>query len=97
MKLRFTPRAAQDLAEIADYILEHSPQAALRVRAAILESLQNLILFPHVGRPQKAEGVRKLVTRRYPYLVYYTTDEEAEEIVILAIQHPAREREHSDA
>ena len=50
-------------------------------------SLQNLILFPHVGRQQKAEGVRKLVTRRYPYLVYYTTDEEAEEIVILPIQH----------
>jgi hypothetical protein len=30
-------------------------------------------------------------------LVYYTADDEAEEIVILAIQHPAREREHSDA
>src|ERR1700744_341192 len=97
MKLRFTPRAAQDLAEIADYIMEYSPQAALRVRAAILESLQNLILFPHVGRQQKTEGVRKLVTRHYPYLVYYTVDEEAEEIVILAIQHPAQEREHSDA
>jgi toxin ParE1/3/4 len=49
MKLRFTPSAAQDLAEIADYIMERSPQAALRVRAAILESLQNLILFPHAG------------------------------------------------
>jgi plasmid stabilization system protein ParE len=24
MKLRFTPRATQDLAEIADYLLEHS-------------------------------------------------------------------------
>jgi len=91
MKLRFTPRAAQDLAEIADYILEYSPQAVLRVRAAILESLQNLTLFPHVGRQQKAEGVRKLVTRRYPYLVYYTTDEEAEEIVILPIQRLTRE------
>jgi toxin ParE1/3/4 len=40
MKLRFTSRAAQDLGEIGDYILERSPQAALRVRAAILESLQ---------------------------------------------------------
>jgi plasmid stabilization system protein ParE len=28
MKLRFTPRAARDLAEIAAYIREHSPQAA---------------------------------------------------------------------
>jgi toxin ParE1/3/4 len=53
-------------------------------------------LFPYVGRQQKAEGVRKLVTRHYPYLVYYTTDVEAEEIVILTIRHPAREREHSD-
>src|SRR5258707_1281211 len=76
MKLRFTPRAARDLAEIADYVREYSPQAALRVRAAILESLQSLVLFPHVGRQQKVEGVRKVVTRRYPYLVYYTADDE---------------------
>lgn len=67
------------------------------MRAAILHSLQNLILFPRVGRLQTVEGVRKLVTRTYPYLVYYTIDEPGEEIVILAIQHPAREREHEDA
>jgi toxin ParE1/3/4 len=97
MKLRFTRRAAQDLADIADYIRERNPQAALRVRAAILESLQNLVLFPQVGRQQNVEGVRKLVTRHYPYLVYYTADESIEEIIIITIQHPAREREHSDA
>jgi len=97
MKLRLTRRAAQDLADIADYIRKKNPQGALRVRAAILESLQNLVLFPQVGRQQKVEGVRKLVTRRYPYLVYYTADESSEEIIIITIQHPAREREHSDA
>jgi toxin ParE1/3/4 len=74
-----------------------NPKAALRVRAAIVESLQTLVLFPHIGRRQKTEGVRKLVTRRYPYLVYYAIDEASEEIVIIAIQHPAREREGSDA
>jgi plasmid stabilization system protein ParE len=67
------------------------------VRAAILESLQSLVLFPHVGRQQKVERVRKLVTRRYPYLVYYTVDDAADEIVIVAIRHPARERDHTDA
>lgn len=41
--------------------------------------------------------MRKLVTRRYSYLVYYIADEVAEEIIILTIQHPSREREHSDA
>jgi toxin ParE1/3/4 len=97
MKLRFTPRATQDLIEIADYICGRNPAASLRVRAAILESLQNLVSFPEAGRRQTVEGVRKLVTRRYPYLVYYTLDPAHEEIVILTIRHPAREREHQDA
>jgi toxin ParE1/3/4 len=97
MKLRSTPRAVPDLADIADYIRARNPAAAQSVRAAILHSLQNLILFPQVGRPQAVEGVRKLITRRYPYLVYYTIDEPSEEIVLLTIQHPAREREHEDA
>jgi hypothetical protein len=40
--------------------------------------------------------VRKLVTRRYRYLVYYTVDAAYDEIVILNVKHPAREREHQD-
>ena len=97
MKLRFTPRAVQDIAAIADYVRAHNPGAAVRVRAAILQSLQNLVLFPQVGRVQSVGGVRKLLTRKYPYLVYYRVDEATEEIIILTIQHPAREREYDDA
>lgn len=40
MKLRFTRRAARDLADIADYIRARNPTAALHVRAAIYDSLQ---------------------------------------------------------
>jgi toxin ParE1/3/4 len=97
MKLRFTLRATRDLVDIADYIRERNPSASLRVRAAILDSLRSLRTFPEAGRRQKVEGVRKIVTRRYPYLVYYTIDSAAQEIVVLTIQHPAREREHEDA
>jgi|SRR5215216_3383219 len=97
MKLRFTPRAVANLVEIADYIRERNPEAARRVRAAIYESLQNLILFPHIGRQQKTAGIRRIVTAKYRYLVYYTVDEAAEEIVILNVKHPARRREHEDA
>jgi plasmid stabilization system protein ParE len=96
MKLRFTLRAVRDLAEIADYIRQRSPKAALRVRTAILESLQDLVLFPELGRRQTIEGVRKLVTRRYSYLVYYSLDQSGDEIVILTIQHAARERQYED-
>ena len=70
MKLRFTPRATQDLTDIADYIRVRSPAGALRVRGTIMQSLQKLVLWPEIGRRQTVEGVRKLVTRRYPYFVY---------------------------
>lgn len=49
MKLRFTPQATQDLVAIADFLRERDPQAAARVRAALLESLQNLSEFPRLG------------------------------------------------
>lgn len=96
MRIRFTPRAVQDLFDIAEYIRKRNPTAALRVRAAILESLQHLAMFPRVGRRQNVEAVRKLLTRRYPYLVYYMVDESAGEIIILAVRHPARKRDHED-
>src|SRR3954462_4855941 len=97
MKLRLTPRAARNLADIADYLGERSPEAALGGRNANLESLQNLVLFPRGGRNQQADGVHKIVTRRYSYLIYYTVDETTDEIVILAIRHPARDPEHADS
>jgi plasmid stabilization system protein ParE len=96
VKLRFTPRATEDIASIADYIHDHNPAAAVRVRAAIYTSLQNLILFPRAGRLQKTEGVRKPVTRPFAYIVYYTIDEKADEIIILNVKHPAQRREHED-
>jgi toxin ParE1/3/4 len=96
VKLRYTPRAARDLEEIAEYVHTRNPSAALAVRAAILRSLQNLTLFPAIGRPQNVEGVRKLVTPKYRHLVYYMIDEEAEEVVVLTIQHPARSRVYRD-
>src|SRR5207237_8411357 len=97
MKLRFTPRAVPALTSTADYLRERNPTAAASVRAAILESLQLLLRFPRLGRTQSVQGVRKLVTRKYGYLAYYKLDEEAEEIVVLTIQHAARTRRYSDA
>jgi plasmid stabilization system protein ParE len=96
MKLRFTHRAVENIAAIADYIRERNPAASQRVRAAIYESLQDLVLFPYIGRAQQTKGVRKFVTRKYPYLVYYTVDEPAGEIVVLNVKHPAQRREHEE-
>jgi len=96
MKLRFTPRATKDLAEIADYISARNPKAAQRVRASILDSLQTLAIFPNAGRRQNVPNVRKLVTAKYPYLLYYIVNEAADEVIVISIQHPARDREYDD-
>jgi toxin ParE1/3/4 len=96
VKLRFTPRAVRDLREIAEYIKADNPPAAERVRAALLSSVQAIAAFPHIGRRQSTGGVRKLVTGRHGYVVYYTVDERNDEVAVLTIQHPARERPWSD-
>ena len=97
MKLCFTPRALENLDVISEYLRSKNPSGSRHVRAAIYETLQSLILFPRLGRPQKAEGVRKIVSRKYAYLIYYTIDADAEEIIVLNVNHPAQKREHSDA
>jgi plasmid stabilization system protein ParE len=54
------------------------------------------MLFPHAGPPQQMPGVRKFITRKYNYLVYYTVDA-ADEIIILNVKHPAQRREYEDS
>jgi plasmid stabilization system protein ParE len=96
VKLRFTPRATQDLIEIADYLRERNPQGAVRVRSTILACLQTLTVFPNAGRRQDAPDVRKLVTHKHGDLIYYTLAEETEEVIVLTVQHPARDRGYED-
>jgi toxin ParE1/3/4 len=59
MKLRFTLRAAENLADIADYIHARNPSVARRVRAVIYETLQNLILF-HMADPSRSRACARL-------------------------------------
>ena len=58
--------------------------------------MQDLVLFPLIGRRQSEFGVRKLITARYAYIIYYIVDEAQQEIVILSMKHPAEEREYDD-
>lgn len=96
MKLQVTARALLDIEEIAGYLIPLSPQGARNVRAAILASFEDLLLFPRMGRLQSVALVRKISAGKYPYLIYYFVDDVAGEIVILTIQHGAREREYED-
>jgi toxin ParE1/3/4 len=96
MKLRFTHQAKQDLENIADYIREQNPEAGTPCARRHHSIAPNSFAFSSYRTTAKVGGVRKLVTRPYKYLVYYAVEESDGEIVVLTIQHPGREREHSD-
>jgi len=97
VKLRYSPRATSDLEAIAGYLKARSPQGAVRVRDAILATLRDIATFPRLGRRQTVDTVRKVAVRKYPYLIYYSVDLDADEIAVLTIQHNARERQHTDS
>jgi toxin ParE1/3/4 len=96
MKIAYSPRAIRDLRNISAYLKPRSLLGPNNVRVAILTSIYQLSIFPEAGAPQNTQGVRKIITRKYPYLIYYTIDHGADEILVITIQHAAQQREFTD-
>jgi plasmid stabilization system protein ParE len=89
VKLRYSPRARRDLAEIADYLTARSPKGALSVERSIRKTVDLVAAFPGAGRRfDQRPTVRVMPLGRYPYLVFYTLRDD--EIVILHVRHGAR-------
>lgn len=88
MKLRYTPRAKLDIAEIHDYIVQENPHAAKRVIQLIRKAAETLPQNPHIGRVGRIAGTYELSVSRYPFMLAYRI--EPVEIQILAVVHTAR-------
>ncbi len=89
MRLRFDPRAIQDLRDIHSFIKEHgTPQSAERVRLHLRDRIERLIDHPLIGKKSSIADVRILPPTRYPYRIYYTILTDT--VVILHVRHTAR-------
>lgn len=97
MKLHLTEQAANQIAEINAYLMQRSPVGARNVQQALDATLTRLTVFPGLGRRQRTAGLRKVGVGRYPYNVYYLVDEQAEEVVIIAVRHTSRAPRFFDA
>ena len=83
------PGAAQDIAEIWEFVAEDSPLAAKRVCGEILDAIRRLVPFPNQGhmrtdlttRPLRFQIVRD-------YLIAYAPD--VKPIVVIAVLHGQR-------
>jgi len=80
MLIRWSPKAAEDLARIVSYLRNDSPEAALRVAKSIFEKAQGLAALPNRGRVGRVPGTRELPLPPLPFIVVYRVVEDAIEI-----------------
>jgi plasmid stabilization system protein ParE len=87
-KLRFAPRALDDLDRLADFLLDRSAQLAAQTGPLIIEGLQALKRHPLIGRPVE-EGLRELLISRgrTGYVALYRYDARADAVLVLRIRH----------
>jgi toxin ParE1/3/4 len=88
MRVRFTSRARNDLAEILEYLDRQNPGGARNVHRAIRRTIELIGQFPEAGRRTQVGETRVLPTGRYPFLIYWTIN--ADEVWLVHIRHAAR-------
>ena len=75
MKLRYTPRAKLDLAEIHDYIAQENPQAARRVILLIRKAAETLPQNSQIGRVGRIAATRELTVGHFPFMLAYRIED----------------------
>lgn len=88
MKVRWTPEALQDRADIWDYLVARDTHAALNMDQAFSDARLFLRDFPMSGREGLVAGTRELIPHPSYRLVYEIF---GETIWILALVHTARQ------
>ena len=87
MKLVYSIESIQDLMRLREFIASKNPEAAKRIAAELIARIQQLRLFPNMGRPvalaPMPESIRDFVFG--DYIVRYSVHENA--LSILRIWH----------
>jgi toxin ParE1/3/4 len=92
MKIIVRESAYRDLDEIHAWIAKDNPAAADRVIDQIIESTELLGHFPYIGHKGRAVGTQEWVVAGLPYIVVYTVDREADELIVIGVFQGARNR-----
>lgn len=89
MKVRFTPRARDDLREIVAYVEKTNPASADRVRNAISYTTALIAERPSIGiRNVKNPALSSFLVLSYSYRIHYRVEDE--NVWIVHIRHSAR-------
>lgn len=90
MNIIWRRQAEADLASVFDYLIEHDPDAVLRMYATIRQRVELLADFPSLGRAGRVADTRELVIARTPYIIAYTVDSRIDAVIVLRVLHGAQ-------
>lgn len=88
MKVRWTPEAQDDRAQIFDYIAADSPRSAVKMDELFSKAAARLADHPEIGRTGRILGTREVIPHKSYCLVY---EIEQETVWVLALVHTARQ------
>jgi toxin ParE1/3/4 len=92
MRLVVDTTAFRDLQEIGAWIAKDNPNAARRVVATILATIERLQYFPRLARPGRARGTFERLVAGTRYIVVFELWTKPAAVVITAVVHGARNR-----
>jgi addiction module RelE/StbE family toxin len=88
VRVRWTPQAYQDRADIWDFIAADNPRAAAQMDRLFGAAAETLSDFPMRGRAAKVPGTRELIPHDNYRLIY---EIEGDAVWVVAIVHTARQ------
>jgi toxin ParE1/3/4 len=88
MTVRWLRKALKTLEQAYEYVAIENPDAAVQLVLKIQAAVEQLALFPMMGREGRVEGTRELVIGGTPYVVVYRVKKATVEI--LRVLHTSR-------
>lgn len=89
MRLKWSTRALDQYAEQITYLALRNPDAAETIEKRLEDALDNLSVFPKMGKAGRVEGTFERIVKNTPLVVVYIIDIDA--IVILNILHTSQD------
>ena len=88
MKVRWTPEAEDDRAQIFDHIAADSPRAAAKMDELFSKAAARIADHPKLGRTGRIPDTREVIPHK-SYCVVYEIEQET--VWVLALVHTARQ------
>jgi len=95
VRVTWSPRARRELDAQQHHIARDQPAAANRIAARIVAATDRLAEYPLYGRAAQWDArhrLRELPVAGTPYVVLYTIDTSADEVIIVRVVHGAQLR-----